>query len=243
MKIKIFDSETNNIKETEIEYVIQRHKNFLYKLCNSWIRSFWFDQSLEIEDLIQELRIKLLNSLSNYDYQKGNITPYMGKICKNFFINKRSKMIRNNLHPTTHEGKPIIIKSLSEPLLYNENITLGETIKDETDNEFDIELFELVKEVKDKLNMIRYKPRGYRYNGRTFVRLIFDTIYEQDEKFTKAVLFDYRCRGRYSQYDQSRRSPASVIPTANMLGCYFKADIRAINYAYRVIRKTINECS
>jgi len=244
MKIKIIDPSTDKKKYVEIKKIIEDYNRLIFKLCNKWIHGFKFDQSIDVEDLIQELRIKLLIGLESYEHKRGSLMTFISSIAKNFFMNKRSKRISWGLHPLDNEGNPYIIIHLSTQVNDNDSENeIMDTLKTEANQENEIELFQLIQEVKTRLNKINYSPRGFSNNGRTFVRTVFDILYIQDDNFISAVMFDYKCRQRYSLYGKSRRSPASVTPTAEMLGEYVGVDSRAINYSYRAIRKVIMECS
>ena len=65
MSYKIKIKENNKIKKINVVKLINQYERLIYKICIKWVQSFSFDRSIEIDDLVQELKIKYLHDLKS----------------------------------------------------------------------------------------------------------------------------------------------------------------------------------
>ena len=241
MPYKIRIKEGKKVKKVNVVKVINQYENLVYKICIKWVNSFSFDRSLEIDDLVQELKIKYLCDLNHYDYKEGNLIPYMYKIAINFFINKRKRIISNGSYPTNFDGSINYLLSTSMPLNEEEDIILEDTLKSKSDQHEECYFEEFVLSVRKSLNEEKYKPKEFKLNGKSFTLEVFDLLYYQDKKFFDSINFQHRCRRRNARYRKNSKVPKIVIPTTKMIGDFIGVDKRTINFAYNTIRQTILE--
>jgi DNA-directed RNA polymerase specialized sigma24 family protein len=241
MPYRIKLKEGKKVKSVKVAKVIRQYDNLIYKICIKWINSFAFDRSIDIDDLVQELRIKFLCDLNNYDYKEGNIIPYMSKIAINFFINKRKQIISRDCYPVGPDGKVSYLLSTSAPLNDEEDITIEDTLHAKENQHDEYYSEELVKSIRKKLDTKKYKPKGFRKNGKSFTLEVFDLLYFQNEEFLKTVTFHHRCRVRKAMYKKNGKVPKIIIPTTKMVGDFIGVDKRTINSAYTIIKETIKK--
>ena len=240
MKIKIL--EDGKIKKMSTEEILSQQSLFMKRICYRWKSSFSFDRSINEEDLYQELLIKLIKSkaLDTYDYRKSGIKTFIYEISKNFFINKKIHLLSKENHPTDIEGKMIAIKSIYDVITGNDLIILDTIESNEYTPEQELKFEQLVVDIKKRLNKITYTPRGFTPRLRTFCEVLFDSLFYGDEKFLKAMLFDYKCRSRYA-ISTGKKLPNKLKPLAESMARYFNVDKRAINLASRLIKKAIKD--
>jgi len=239
MTYKIKLKEGNEIKDVNITKVINDYERLIYKICIRWINSFNFDRSIEIEDLVQELRIKYLCDLKNYDYREGSLMPYMSRIAINFFINKRKKIISNDCYPIGVNGNILYLISTSKELNGDTDATVEDTLKSDKDQYKEYYYEELINIVRDKLNGKKYKPNDYVVTSRSFTLVIFDLLFYGNESFIDFIQFQHRCRIRKAKCRQGSKVPKIITPTTKMIGDYLEVDKRTINSAYNIIKDTI----
>lgn len=241
MPYKIRIRENNRIKKINVVKLINQYEGLVYKICIRWIKSFSFDKSIEIDDLVQELKIKYLHDLKSYNYKEGNLIPYMYRMAINFFINKKKRIISNGAYPTDIKGGIIYLLSISSPINEEEDITIEDTLEAEDNQYLDYHSEETIRIIRNKLNKKKYKPNGFESNGKSFTLEIFDLLYFQNEKFFKSINFQHRCKVRKTMYIKNSKTPKVIVPTAKMIGDYMGVNKRTINSAYIIIRKTILE--
>jgi DNA-directed RNA polymerase specialized sigma24 family protein len=240
MYVWIID-ENGNRKRTNIKNIIKKYNPYLISLSKKLITYFGFDRSIGAEDLHQELIVKLYFSLGRYNPEIASIKTYMHKICTNYLITKKKSLAQEGKMPTDFDGKILGIFSLSDAI--DENLTLEDIIKgNELSPEDEIRYVQLIDTIKTKLNEITYCPTGFKPKLRSFVRVLFDTLFSNRKKFTKEILFKHRCRARYASR-HNKKVPNKVVPAAKAVAEYLKVDIRAINLGMRIIKKTIKKHS
>ena len=230
------------IKNLSVNEVVLQYDKLIYKICNGWRKSFLFDQSIEFDDLVQDLRLKFLNDLHNYDIEKNDhIMPYMKKIAKNFFISKKYEIISNDKCPTNNDFKPETLYSLNREIsIEYDSIKLLDTISStQYLPNIKIETEDLIKSIQRDLDKINYSPRYFTKRIRSFCRVVFDTVYFQDEKFLNFIRFYFRCKQRYSKNTEGKSSPRTVKVSADALSRYLKVKLGAINYANRKIKAVV----
>jgi RNA polymerase sigma factor (sigma-70 family) len=241
MSYKIKIKENNKIKKINVVKLINQYERLIYKICIKWVQSFSFDRSIEIDDLVQELKIKYLHDLKSYDYREGNLIPYMYRIAINFFINKKKRIISNGSYPTDINGGIIYLLSISSPINGEEDITIEDTLEAKDDQHLDYYSEEIIRIIRRKLNKKKYKPNGFDANGKSFALEVFDLLYFQNEEFFKSIKFQHRCRVRKSMHIKNGKTPKVIVPTTKMIGNYMGVDKRTINSAYIIIKETISE--
>jgi len=241
MPYKIKIKEGKKVKRVNVVKVINQYENLIYKICIKWVNSFAFDRSLDIDDLIQELKIKFLLDLNNYDYKEGKLIPYMSKIAINFFINKRKQIISRGSYPLNVDGSISYLLSTSTPLNEDEDLVLEDTLAAKDDQHEDCYMEDLVAKIRETLDSKKYKPNKYKLNGRSFTLEVFDLLYYQNKEFFESVKFQHRCRMRKAKYKKNGKVPKVIIPTTKMIGEFMGVDKRTINSAYNIIKQTILE--
>lgn len=137
----IIEYKKNN-NEQIMEEIIKEFSPLVYKICNSWSKSFKYDT---LEDLIQESNIILLKCIKKYNTDNDNkfITFYY-KCLNNAF---REKYRKNNYM----KNKGNII-SIDEEVKDQEKIKIIDTIKDNT---VDIEIDYIDKELINNINILK----------------------------------------------------------------------------------------
>ena len=241
MTYKIKVKEGEKIRKVNVVEVINQYENLIYKICINWYSSFTFDKSIEMDDLTQELKIKFLCDLKSYNYKEGSLMSYMSKIAINFLINKRKQTISNGSYPTNLDGSLCPLLSTSTTLNGEEGVIIEDTLESKNDQHEEYYLDELVILVRKSLDKKKYKPNKYKLNGKSFSLEIFDLLYYQSEKFVEAIRFQHRCKIRRAKRKKNSKIPKIIVPTTEMIGDFMNVDKRAINSAYKVIRKTILE--
>ncbi|MFA5397327.1 MAG: sigma factor [Methanogenium sp.] len=227
-------------EKVSVAKILKDNENFIRNIANKWKNSFSFDQSLDTNDLYQELLMKLYFSLDRYDYEQSTIKTYISKICRNYLISKRKSLLKNN-------GKTFKIAKivyLSEKVQTEDcEITLEEMLEGNIqDPEHFLWLKRLLDNVKEQLDLINYCPIGYTNKLRTFSRRLFDTLYDSRKQFTNYLMFEHNCSKRYHKHNGGK-IPKKVVPSAKMVAKWLGVDIRAINLGMRIIRKVIKKCS
>jgi len=238
----------NKVENISIGKILSKYNRFIYKICFRWYPNFSFDRSLTAEDLAQEFKLKLLKDLHKYNYEKGEIVHYISRMARNFFITKKVKMLTKGLHPVNSEGKFFTMQSILDgPNGYgfSENeLTFLETIDSGEDTqEFELAYNQFIDLIKKELNRVKYKPNKFFKRTRTFSRLIFDTLLEQDHRFLDYILFDYRCRVRYSKATDNVQMPEITTPNAKTIARYIGVDVRTVHRAFKIIRQVILKCA
>jgi hypothetical protein len=241
MTYKIKVKEGEKVRKINVVKIINQYENLIYKICIKWANSFAFDRSIEIDDLAQELKIKFLCDLKSYDYKEGSMISYMSKIAINFLINKRKLTISNGSYPTNVDGSLCYLVSTSSKLNGEEDVTIEDTLKSKNNQHEEYYLDELVVLIRKILNKKKYKPKGFKLNGKTFSLEVFDLLYYQNEKFVKTIKFQHRCRVRSAKYRKNSKTPRVIVPTTKMIGDFIGVDKRAVNSAYTIIKQTISE--
>jgi DNA-directed RNA polymerase specialized sigma24 family protein len=243
MQVKTYYS--GKIKKVPVGKVISKQDRFIKSICSSWINSFKFDNSIDVDDLCQELRIKLLNDLHTYDPRLSSIKTYIKKIANNFFINKKLKLLSREGHPIDSNGKILIHKLLHDEIIDDDSkVTLIDMIDSGIPTPEDIiEYNQFVTKVREKLNDIKYRPTGFIERRRTFVRKVFDALFDSGEKFVKSILFNYRCRVRAEIINIKPRVPHQVVPIAEAISMYFNVDKRTVDLAFKLIKDVIKKCA
>ena len=238
-KIKI--KENDKVENISVIKLINQYEGLIYKICIKWVNSFAFDNSIDIDDLTQELRIKYMHDLKNYDYNKGNLIPYMYRIAINFFINKKKRIISNDCYPVQIDGSVLFLLSISAPITKEEDITIEDTLRSKDDQYEEYYSKEMIRIIRIKLNKKRYKPNGFVNNGKSFTLEVFDLLYFQKEEFLDLIKFQHRCRVRKSMTKKNGKIPKTMIPTTKMIGDFMGVDERTINSAYLIIKNAILE--
>ena len=248
-------SYTITLKKGDVVYkkdiieILKEHDQYFEKLTKKWMKAFSFDASIDQEDLMQELRIKLYNELHTYDYTNSNLKTCIYEITKNFLINKRRSLITRNSHPTTFDGKTMMILSLYDTVdavemgLFNEESLFRINCIDSgiyTPLQ-GMEYKEGLQIVRDRLNTIVYKPGGFTRRLRSFSLYLFDLLYDHNSGFWKFVVFDHRCINRYRLNTGEKRHREVVIPTAEIIAHFLRINKRSVNVGMGIIRRTLRQ--
>jgi len=239
LKIKILKND--KIKKIKISKVIIENDKLILRLGKKWIKSFYFDKSIDENDLSQELRIKLISSLKYYNYKNSGIKTYITNIAKNLFINKKNSLLSMKNYPRNFNGESIEI--FSTEIEIND---YGQTILDTLESNYynpekDMIYKQITNILRNRLDKIKFKPKNFKKRLRSFARIVFDTLYNSDEKFNKFILFNYRCRIRYSINNRLKIPDKSII-VSKAIAEYFKVNISSINITLRIIKKEMLEC-
>lgn len=241
MKIRVLIN--NKIHNISIEKIFKEKEKLIGNICGRWIKSFKFDNSIEKADLQQELMLKLYKSLDSYNPELSNLSTYITNIAKNFFISKKLELLSNNGHPVDVDGTITSIRSLHHKLNDKRNTTLLDILdSNEETPEQKVYFKQFLDVVREELNNINYKPKNFTPRLRTFTRVLFDEMFDKRKKFTEAILFDYRCRIRYSKRKRLK-NPNKAIFVAESVSKYFGVNMRSINLANKFIKQTIKKCS
>jgi DNA-directed RNA polymerase specialized sigma24 family protein len=247
MRIVIIkDGEKNAIS---IKKFIDKYDPMLQKICRRWIHSFYFDKAITINDLLQDLRIKLLNDLHNYDSSRGSLFTFVKKIANNFFINKRMQLLISDRYPVSGDKTILTIKSLyqvsnpfqeEEPNSHFERELIIDTIKsEEFSPEEAFEYNSMVEDLRFSLNKVKYNPRNFVRRRKSFVLKVFDILHSHNEKLCEQILFDHRCKIRcYNSYATVKK-PNKIFPRASSIANTLGVDIRTVNKAFKIIRQAI----
>ena len=258
--------ENGKLKRVSVKQLLIQYNPLIESICSKWVTSFFFDYSIETDDLCQDLRIKLLNNLPSYNPEVSSLATFIKKIAKNFFINQRSHLTTGDkipkidnkvfpvrsifetnfgffwkgVRPDANEGSGIFNDrvDLEQP---NSSYFLQDVIQDShiENPEFKLSYSQLLKRVKKKLDASRYTPTGFIRRKRSFVRKVFDTLYKTNSRFEEIIMFDFRCRARKANQSYDSRRPFLVTPTIGAMATYFKVDKRVINQAFKIIEHTI----
>lgn len=234
------------IRKFKISSLINAYDPYIRKLCKMWQSSFRFDNAIDSEDLCQELKLKLCNDLHTYNYKKSSVRTYIKEIAKNFFLNKKTHLLAEENFPIDYGGNSMPIKSLDECIFVNERdeITLYDLIDSKVDSpEYKLEIQQLKKMVEEKLDDTIYTPVSFIRRKRSFVRVVYDLLALDKEKFVTFLLFDHRCRKRYAELTLGKRIPRRVVPNAETIARYLGVKKRCVSIATRYIKKTIVKCA
>ena len=239
LKIRILRN--NKLKKVKISKIIIENNKLIFRLGSKWVRSFYFDKSIDADDLSQELRIKLMSSLKYYNYKHSGIKTYITNIAKNLFINKKISLLSMKNYPHDFNGETIEIYS-TETEINDNGLTLLDILKSNNyDPEKNMIYKQIIEILKIRLNKVKFKPKNFKKRLRSFARIVFDTLYNSNEKFNKFMLFNYRCRIRYSTKHRLRIPDKSII-VSKSLAEYFKVEISSINIILRIIKKEMKNC-
>jgi RNA polymerase sigma factor (sigma-70 family) len=247
--MKIVILKAGERKAISTKNFLKKYDPLLRKICSRWQHSFYFDKAITSDDLLQDLRIKLLNDLHHYDLSRGSLFTFVKRVANNFFINKRLQLIISDRYPVDCDKTLLTIKSLyqatmslqyEEPDYDSQFEIIMDTLKsEELSPEDNLEYNALIENVRHALNKVKYTPRHFIKRRRSFVLKVFDLLYGQNKKLYEQILFDHRCKMRcYDNYALSKR-PNKIFPRASSIANSMGVDIRTVNKALKIIKQTI----
>uniref|UniRef100_A0A6M3IHJ2 Putative sigma-70 region domain containing protein n=1 Tax=viral metagenome TaxID=1070528 RepID=A0A6M3IHJ2_9ZZZZ len=221
--------------------LLKLNSYLIKSLCWKWAPSFSFDRSITNEDLEQELTMKLLSSLDHYDYEIASLTTFIVKVSKNFFINKLLFLKKDNVLVNSINGSSYTIRNGVD--IGGTELSIFDLLEAEgLSPEEEMHSTELLSAVRKELTSTTYTPNRFKIKHKTFCRLLFDTLYEPNDKFVKDIIFDFKCRIRAAR-KLRLKIPTKVALTSESIGNHLNVDKRSVDLGLRLIKKAIHKSS
>jgi len=234
-----------NGRKIHVNDVVKEYDELIRMIAYRWISLRKYDHIIDKKDLEQDLRLHLLEKLPTYRQEKGSaLKSFIITLSRRFFINKLKTAKNQSVLKFGNNGTSCVrITHVNLHTKVSKDTLLCDTIPSFAQEEHPEQklLFEeCVREIRKKLNQIKYTPDGFIERKRTFTLKMFDLLYNPPEKFLQYVRFERNCRIRLAKATDTKVATRKCIPSLNMVAEYMGVYTRAADISSKFIQQTIN---